>query len=61
MSLPAEMTTALEQDGQPTALTVPEAVAVPVAPETVLAAIHRDCLSDPLGYLDEVRVPFGGE
>jgi hypothetical protein len=26
-----------------------------------LAAIRADCLAQPLVYLDEVQVPFGGE
>jgi hypothetical protein len=33
----------------------------PVSPETVLRAVRRDCQLEPTRYLEEVRVPFGGE
>jgi hypothetical protein len=58
MTLTAEMpAAAAEQHVQP----APAPADAVVTPETVLAAIRTDCLLDPARYLDEVRVPFGGE
>ncbi len=59
MTLTAEKPVAAEQQVPPAP--VATATDAPVAPAIVLAAIRCDCLHEPGRYLDEVRVPFGGE
>jgi hypothetical protein len=43
----------------------PRSVATPAAPvlplAAVVAAVRRDAATEPLRYLDEVVVPYGGE
>jgi hypothetical protein len=60
MNLTAEMPIpTVEQDPQATPTAAPESD--PATREAVLLAVRRDCLLEPDLYLDEVRVPFGGE
>ena len=60
MSLTAEMTVCrTEQERPESPPTLPDDE--PVNRETVVVAIRRDCLLEPARYLEEVRVPFGGE
>ncbi len=62
MILTAEMTLpATEQDVQSTPPAVPAPADAQVTPATALQAIRSDCQREPARYLDEVRVPFGGE
>jgi hypothetical protein len=43
------------------ASSAPSTTPQPATLAEVLQAIRQDCLAQPLLYLDEVRVPFGGE
>jgi hypothetical protein len=50
-----------EQDQQVVAPAVPVPQEEQAARAAVVGAVQRDCLHQPDLYLDEVRVPFGGE
>ena len=50
-----------EQDQQPAAPAVPPPQDEQAARAALVAAVQRDSLHQPDLYLDEVRVPFGGE
>jgi hypothetical protein len=43
------------------ASSAPSALPQPATLAEVLQAIRQDCLVQPQVYLEEVRVPFGGE